>query len=257
MKLPLLLALLFTTCPFALAQPAAKAAPEVTASAHSPDTRQTRTFHLKYTTQPADINELSALLRQQLGNGVVPGREALVFAMPDQNAIVIRGNAEDLALAERNIADLDHPKKSWRLTYTLTEMDGDKRVGTQHYSMVMTSGQQSSLKQGDRVPIATGSHARSGEPASQTQFNYQDVGMSFTATLDELHDGGARLRSDVEKTGLADEKSGFGQQDPIFRSSGLKGEATLAPGKPLILGAMDIPGSTHHLQIEALMEPLP
>jgi type II secretory pathway component GspD/PulD (secretin) len=195
------------------------------------------------------LDEASSSIRQVLGNS-----HDVVMADYSHNAIIVRASADEIAIAKRMIDDLDHPKKSWRLTYTVSEMDGDKRVGTQHYSMMVASGQQSVLKQGDRVPILT---AASGGAGSTTQFVYQDIGMSFSATLDELHEGGARLRSDVNKTGLADEKSGFGQQDPVFRSSELKGEATLLPGKPLILGTMDMPGTTHHLQIEVLMEPLP
>jgi hypothetical protein len=37
----------------------------------------------------------------------------------------------------------------------------------------------------------------------------------------------------------------------------LKGESLLAPGKPLMLGSVDIPGSTSHLDVEVVMEPLP
>jgi hypothetical protein len=198
------------------------------------------------------LDEASSSIRQVLGNS-----HDVVMADYSHNAIIVRASADDIALAKKMIDNLDHPKKSWRLTYTVSEMDGDRRVGTQHYSMIVASGQQSVLKQGDRVPIVTAASSKDVVSTTQTQFVYQDIGMSFSATLDELHEGGARLRSDVNKTGLADEKSGFGQQDPVFRSSELKGEATLALAKPLVLGTMDMPGSTHHLQIEVLMEPLP
>ena len=238
--------LLLASSPFALAQPAT-----ATQSKGNPDQTEVQIFYL-HGDPHTSLNEISGEVHM-----VVPNSHAVVMADFSHNAVIVRGTQEDIAVAKKVVDSLDRPLKSWRLTYTVSEMDGDKRIGTQHYSMIMRSGQQGMLKQGDRVPIATGSYAKSGEPASQTQFNYQDIGMSFSATLDELHEGGARLRSDVEKTSLADEKSGFGQQDPVFRSSAVKGEATLLPGKPLVLGTMDMPGSTHHLEIEVLMEPLP
>jgi len=68
----------------------------------------------------------------------------------------------------------------------------------------------------------------------------------------------AMLKSSVEDTSAAPERSEIaGVREPIVRQSTLKGESLLAPGKPLALGSMDIPGSTTHLQIEVVMEPLP
>ena len=252
--------LLLAAAPSGSAQPATQSSSQVAAPKPCPDcaarrkdwdSQSTRTFYLKYAVQPQDMNEINAVLRLMLP------QEDKTFVVPNQAALVVRAIPEDLDVALKTIDDLDRPKKSWRLTYTVSEMDGDKRVGAQHYSMVVKDGQQSVLKQGDRVPILTA--AASGKDAgTTTQFVYQDVGMTFSATLDELHEGGARLRSDVSQTGLAQgQENANSKLDPVFRQSELKGEATLAPGKPLILGTMDIPGSAHHLQIEALMEPLP
>jgi hypothetical protein len=255
----LTLTLLLAAAPSSFAQPA-KPSPEATVPKPCPDCAArrkdwdsvpTHTFYLKYAIQPADMNEIVAVLR------VLLPEDDKTILVPQQGAIVVRAIPEDIALVEKILADLDRPKKTWRLTYTLSEMDGEKRVGTQHYSMVVKDAQQTVMKQGNRVPIVTAASSKDVSSTTQTQFAYQDVGMTFSATLDGLQEGGARLRSDVVKTSLADEKSGFGQQDPVFRQSELKGEATLAPGKPLVLGSMDMPGTTHHLQIEALMEPLP
>jgi hypothetical protein len=82
---------------------------------------------------------------------------------------------------------------------------------------------------------------------------YLDVGMNFDATLDEFANG-VRLRSKVEQSSIAEEKSSVGAQDPIVRQTVMEGTSFLAPGKPLILGSLDIPGSTRHLDIEVVME---
>src|SRR5665213_639684 len=227
-----------------------KACPDCLDRRRDPDAQTTRTFYLKYATSQADINEIALSLRSLLP-------QELVVVVASESAVVIRAIPEDMALAQELIDDLDRPKKSWRLTYTVSEMDGTNRLGTQHYSMVVASGQQTTLKQGDRVPIATSGTVNSAMPGStQAQFVYQDIGMSFDATLAELHEG-ARLRTDVMQTSLATEKPAFTAPDPVIRQTGFKGEAVLTPNKPLILGSMDMPGSTHHLQIEVLMEPLP
>ena len=237
--------------------PAAKPSPDPVAPArgNSCSVEQAgateRTFYLNNAVQVSDANELVTALRNFL--------DACdrVYLVANQGAVLVQAPPDHIAYAQKLINDLDRAKKTYRLTYTVTEMDGGKRVGVQHFAMVVASGQNTTLKQGSRVPIATGSYGPNG-PAStqQTQFTYLDVGMNFDASLDEFANG-VRLRSNVEQSSIAEEKSGVGAQDPIVRQTSLKGAAYLSPGKPLMLGSLDIPGSTRHLDIEVVMAQLP
>jgi hypothetical protein len=43
-------------------------------------------------------------------------------------------------------------------------------------------------------------------------------------------------------------------QDPIVRQITLEGASILTPGKPTILGSLDVPGTTRHLDVEVAME---
>jgi len=216
---------------------------------------EVRTFSLNNASQAVDANEIYTLLRNMLPPTVKS------YLLPSQMTITVRGTPEDLALVQKLLNDVDRPKKTYRLTYTITEMEGGKRVGTQHFAMVVASGQPTKLKQGSKVPVATGSYSTNASGANangsgvQTQFTYLDVGMNFEATLDEFTNG-VRLRSSVEQLSVAEEKSGVGAQDPIVRQTSLTGASFLSPGKPLVLGSLDIPGSTRHLDIEVVMEQL-
>jgi hypothetical protein len=233
----------------ALAQPA----PAAPSCADTPYAKQCanllpqQTIYLKYSVQQADANELVTALRNFLSP------DAKVMLVPNQNAVVIRATAGEMALAQKIIHDLDLPKKNYRLTYTVTEMDGGKQIGTQHYAMNMTSGQTTTLKLGNRVPVVT-----SSAPGAQTQFTYIDVGMNIDVTLTTMGDG-AILKSSVDQSSVAPEKVdvGGGTYQPIVRQSSLRGESFLAPGKSQPLGSLDIPGSTSHLNIEVVMDPLP
>jgi type II secretory pathway component GspD/PulD (secretin) len=213
-----------------------------------------RTVYLNNVSQQAEANEIVTALRNALG----PCDK--IYFIPSQSAIVMEAPPDQLALAQKLIHDLDLPKKNYRLTYTVTEMDGGKQIGTQHYTIILLSGQTTTLKQGSRVPLVTGSYnavPSDKTPAGvQTQVTYIDIGMNFDATLTATGDG-AMLKSAVEQSSVAPETSGVGPQDPILRQTSLKGVSFLAPGKPLVLGSLDIPGSTSHLQIEVVMEPLP
>ena len=142
--------------------------------------------------------------------------------------------------------------KTYRLTYTLTETEGGKRVGTQHFAMIVVSGRKTVLKQGNRVPLVTGSVSTSG--GAQTQVQYLDIGLNIDASIEESADDGVKLNTAVEQSSIAEGKSGFGTQDPIVRQAKLEGTSILTAGKPLILGSIDIPSSARRLDIEVVME---
>lgn len=141
--------------------------------------------------------------------------------------------------------------KTYRLTYTLTETDGGKRVGTQHFAMIVVSGRKTVLKLGNRVPLVTGTLSTSG--GAQAQVQYMDIGLNIDASIEESGDG-VKLNTQVEQTSIAEEKSGIGTQDPIVRQAKLEGTSILTAGKPLMLGSMDIPSSARRLDIEVVME---
>jgi hypothetical protein len=86
-----------------------------------------------------------------------------------------------------------------------------------------------------------------------TQVQYVDVGLNIEASLDGSLDS-LQLRSKVEQTGLAEEKSGVGAQDPVIQQTVLDGLSALVPGKPQILGSFDVPGNTRHEEVEVVAE---
>ena len=204
----------------------------------------TQTFHLIHATQQRELNDIQTDLRN-----LIP--RAKIYGVQTQSSISIQGSAEDLGLAKKVIEELDKPKKVYRLTYTITEMDGGKRVGEQRFQLVSAEGARAILKQGSRVPIVTGSYdAGTGKQNQEVQ--YQDVGLSIEATLD-----GESLHSKVEQTSPAEEKSGVGTEDPIVRQMVLDGTTNLVPGKATVLGSLDIPGGARHEEIEVTAELMP
>jgi hypothetical protein len=202
-----------------------------------------QTFYLTNLTQQSDANELVSDVRNMLPN-------AKLYYVPSQSAFSIKGSAEDMALAQKILADLDKTKKIYRLTYTLTERDGGKTIGVQHFSIIVASGSRTDFKQGSRVPISVATNAA---PGSNAEITYIDIGQEIDASLDGYLDG-VRLRTKVVQSSIAEDKSGVGTQDPVIRQTTLEGTSTLVQGKPLVLGSLDIPGSTRHQEVEVLSE---
>jgi type II secretory pathway component GspD/PulD (secretin) len=202
-------------------------------------------LYLANLTQISDANDITTDLRNMLPM-------AKIYYVPSQSAISMRGSAEDIALAQKIIADLDKPRKSYRLTYTITETDGGKPVGTQHFAVVVMLGGKTVLRDGTRVPLVTGTaHGESTAESSQVQ--YVDVGLNIDVSLDGYLDG-LRLRTKIEQSKVAEEKSSVGAQDPVIRQTTLEATSTLAPGKPVVLGSIDVPGSTRKQEIEVVSE---
>jgi len=212
--------------------PDAKGAPEIY-----------QTLYLTNLTQPNDANEIVSDLRNMLPN-------AKLYYVASQGAISLRGSAEEIALAQKILTDLDKTKKIYRLTYTMTEKDGGKIIGLQHFSIIIASGSRTDFKQGSRIPIATRSPSSENSPSDIT---YLDVGQEIDASLDGYLDG-VRLRSKVVQSGIAEDKSLVGTESPVIRQTTLEGTATLVQGKPLVLGSLDVPGSTRHQEVEVVSE---
>ena len=202
-----------------------------------------QTLYLTNLTQQNDAIELVNDLRNMIPN-------AKLYYVPSQSAFSIRASAEEIALAQKILADLDKTKKIYRLTYTMTEKDGGKTIGTQHFSIIVASGSRTDFKQGSRVPISV---AKNAAPGSNTEITYLDIGQEIEASLDGYLDG-VRLRTKVIQSSIAEEKAGVGMQDPIIRQTTLEGTSTLVQGKPLVLGSLDVPGSTRHQEVEVLSE---
>lgn len=231
-----------TMCAVAHAQSA-----DIKAVDAKPATENYQTLYLTNLTQQNDLNDILSVLRNMLP-------KARLYGMPSQSAISIRATSEDIQVAQKILSDLDRGKKLYRLTYTINETDNGKQAGAQSFTLIVASGGKTTFKQGSRVPIVTGSYDTSSTPSGpETQVQYLDVGLNIEASADGNMDG-LRLRSKVEQTNVADEKSGVGTQDPIVRQTVLDDTSTLAPGKPLILGSLDVPGTTRKQEIAVVAE---
>jgi type II secretory pathway component GspD/PulD (secretin) len=243
--------LIFAGLTLALAIPAHSAAAQSRDSDVKPGDQRSapetyETFYLANVTQANEFAEITTTLRN-----MVP--KARIYNVQFTGAISLRATAEDMAVAKKIITDLDRLKKTYRITYTMTETDGGKPTASRHFSLIVSAGGKTSLKQGTKVPIVTGSFDSSASK-QETQVQYMDVGLNIDASLEEYGDGRVRVHSKVEQSAVADEKSGLGAQDPVLRQTTLDSMSVLTQGQPLVLGSLDVPGSTKRQDVEVVSE---
>jgi type II secretory pathway component GspD/PulD (secretin) len=173
-----------------------------------------------------------------------------VILLPSQNVIAVASTPDQITQAKAIVHEFDRPPKRYRLTYTIIDLDGTRRIGEQRYSMVALDGQKMTLKQGSKVPVTI---ENSKDNSSQQVITYLDIGMNFEAMINSSGDS-ANLQTKVGRSSIAEERSGIGPQDPIVRQSVFEGASILTMGKTETLGSIDFPGSTRHLDIQVMAE---
>jgi type II secretory pathway component GspD/PulD (secretin) len=239
----------FTACALiAMAVPCTVTAQSTNNDSKSTEARapeSSETFYLSNATWAADLNDIQTALRNNFSR-------IRVYGVATQYAITVRGTADELQAARKMIAELDRPKKIYRVTYNVSDVENGKRTGTKHYSLIVTSGGKTALKQGNRVPLVTGMSGDSAAAAAQSsQIQYVDIGLNIDASIE-----GTALRTKIEQSGIAEEKSSVTAPDPVIRQTMLEGTSSLTAGKPVVLGSLDVPGTTHREEIEVVTETL-
>ncbi len=189
------------------------------------------TIPLMYATQQNDLNDIQTDLRNMLP-------KARIYGVASQRAITLSATAEDMATAKKLVAELDRPRKVYRLTYSIMESGGGGKKAK--FTLVVAAGEKTDFREGKRVPLVTGSYD-TGATKSNSQVQYVDVGLSIEATLEGPAEG-LQLKTKVEQSAVAQETSGVGAQDPVILQTRMEGTAMVAPGKPVVLGTMAVPG---------------
>ena len=144
----------------------------------------------------------------------------------------------------------------YRLTYTLTEMDGTKRVGSQRYAIVLDAdARPSHLNLLSNIPVEV-----RASPSGSAKFGEN---MKEETRIDSnlrQFANGMELSTQIGQDSFAratNEGSAADGTPPITRQSLLTSTVLLSPNKPVTIGQLDIPGSTHSLQIQVELSKVP
>jgi len=221
----------------------APAAPKANETKHEPETYAT--IRLLNMTRQTEALDLQTDLRNMLPM-------TKIYYAAAQNLISLKGSAADIEEARKLIAELDQPRKVYRLTFSLVDTENGKRTAepVRNYLLVTPVGERASVKLGERVPLMTAPPAGKDSDALP-QIQYADVGLKIEASVE-----GSRLSVRLEQSKVSGEKSGVGPSAPVLEQTSIDGGLTLTPGKTMTLGAFDVPGSTHRTEVQVTAEVL-
>ena len=100
------------------------------------------------------------------------------------------------------------------------------------------------------MPIMTGTVA--GEPAG-TQMQYQDIGLAIEAHVSRVAMRSI-CRQRLSNRALQVKEAELPAQDPVVRQTTFNESSVLSQDKPMILGSLDLPGTTRSQEIAVVAQ---
>jgi hypothetical protein len=242
----------------ALAQPDAQPAPQdakpQTAPAALP--RQYRpdfsgqvvkTYYFSHLARPTELQDVVNAMRTIL-------EIQRVQAVPERSALVVRGTEDQIARADKLIADLDQSRAgagpaTYKLEFTVHQFENGKKINDRSYAVIVERGRarddanRYSLKAGSKIPVVTGSSS-----GGISQYNYVDIGMNFDCRLWGPDDG-LMLQSTVEVSSLSMPQQGSPNQ-PTVRQAKADLVSPISSAKPVTIASFDEVDAPRRMDIE-------
>jgi hypothetical protein len=197
-----------------------------------------KTFYLPNVSSPTDLQDIVNSLRTIL-------ELRRIQQVPSHQTIVVRGTAEQVALAEKLINDMDMTKKKtqgqYRLEFKITELDDDKKVNSRTYSLLVEPHEVGKLRIGSKVPIMVNDKDKT----------YTDVGKQIDCQVrtETEHTVGLHLALEVSNLDPTERSPATG--NPVIQAEKIETSSTLELGKPTVITSFYDPATKHNLQIEA------
>ena len=159
---------------------------------------------------------------------------------------LIRATAQDSAAPKKS--DSPEPGHSYRLDFTISELEDGKKINSRQYSINLNSGDQNEIKIGTRVPVDT----------KQGEFQYLDVVTSIWCRLRDRtdiawlsNDVMLQVRSDLSNFAIPEQQAQ--SMRPIIRQVKIDSSAIATVGKQVVVGSADDPNSKRQFQLEVMV----
>ncbi len=229
-----------------------------------------KVFYVTNTTTVQEFQEIAQAVR------TVPEARR-TFTYNAQKAIIVRGTADQVAMAEKLIHDLDKPKSEVVVDVIVMEANsshtrdlaasllagstsglsipfvftprnpvltgGTAAAGSTPPQIRASDGQKAQLNIGDRIPYATGSFqpgvgSVGVSPLVQTQFNFVDTGVNVDITPYVHSAEEVTLHVDINVSTVRDRIDLGGVSQPIIGQRKAVADIRLREGEVSILGGL-------------------
>src|SRR6266478_3537343 len=221
-----------------------------------------KTFYLSNLSQATELQDIVNAMRTLL-------EVSRIQQLQSQNAIIVRGTPDQIALAQKLVDDLDKAKPEVIIDVVIMQVSRDKSrtlgitpptstvpgvtasaiMGDSNTKIIQNpqiralDGQKATLKIGDRVPVATGSFQPGIggvgiNPLVNTQFQYLDVGVNIDITP-RVHAGReVTLKISLDISSVTGQSNIGGISQPIIGQRKIEHEIRLKEGEVNLLGGI-------------------
>lgn len=132
------------------------------------------------------------------------------------------------ALAQNEEQNSENPNVNVRLSFRMGKLEGEKKVVTKSYDLIVSAGNSSKLLSGARVPFPAGNAADDGA----SEIVYQNIGFSTHVSVMLIDENHLRLIADIEDSRIRDEATA---EHPTVETRQLAVSAILENGETLEL----------------------
>ncbi len=141
-------------------------------------------------------------------------------------------------------------RSAYKVEVLLSENEGGRRLNTRNYVLLVENGRSSRLRQGNRVPVSTGSVTQPGTATTSqvSGIQYLDVGLSIDCSVDSVENGVA-VNLNVDTSSLAPEQTNP-TGDPVIRQLKYQIPTIIQLGKQTLISSVDELESKKRMDIE-------
>lgn len=153
------------------------------------------------------------------------------------------------------------PERYFKLTFRVLNISPEGKVaGTRSYNEIIATGPKSdhtsSIRTGDRVPVATGSYSSGSGSLVNTQFQYVDIGTNIDAIRAEVLNQMLSLHVSADISGMATTVAMGNMHEPVIRQTKWESNVTVPIGKPTLIFSSDDSSDKGKTELELTATPI-
>jgi hypothetical protein len=141
------------------------------------------------------------------------------------------------------------PEQSFLLTLTLKVTDHGKATIDQTYTLAATPKSAPFVRDGDKIPITTGTEG------GNTQFQYIDLGTNID--FGDVHLVGSSLAMNIKVEISSVAPDATRKDDPIIRNTRYSISPAVPIGKQIVIYSSSDAATGHKVEIQLLVQPAP
>ena len=129
----------------------------------------------------------------------------------------------------------------YRLEYTITELEGTKKISSRTYTMLVGDYKSGSIRVGNKIPLQN----------KDGQVQYFDVGVNIDGRPTAIDSASVHLNTIIENTSVVVAEASTAKA-PVVRNLRNSIELGLPLDKPVVLTTQDDPSSNTTIQVQVL-----